>query len=173
MMRTLLCTVALALGLAMLVPSEPPDVSPPAKSSSAILAAPERASAPVAAGNGLAGAELARAADGHFYADATVNGARIRMMVDTGATTVALTRADAQAAGLQFAAGDFTATGQGAGGELRLKPVTLDRVAIGPVAATGVQAVIAEDRLPVSLVGQSFLSRVSRVEIVGDRMVLR
>jgi aspartyl protease family protein len=126
-----------------------------------------------AAGNGLADVTLARAPDGHFYADAIINGATIHVLVDTGATTVALTRADAQAAGLQFSAGEFTGTAQTAGGSVALKPVVLDRVGIGAVEARNVDAVVVDSALNVSLLGQSWLRRVGKVEIAGDRMVLR
>jgi aspartyl protease family protein len=132
-------------------------------------------SAPVAeaAGNGIAEAAIARADDGHFYADALVNGTPVRFLVDTGATTVALTREDAQRAGLSFANADFDETARGAGGAIATKSVTLDRVAVGPVEASAVEAVVAESKLAHSLLGQSFLSRVRTVTIAGDRMVLR
>jgi aspartyl protease family protein len=125
------------------------------------------------AGNGIAEATIERAGDGHFYADAQVNGTPVRFLVDTGATTVALTREDAQRAGLSFSATDFDETARGAGGAIATKSVTLDRVAVGPVEASAVDAVVAESKLAHSLLGQSFLSRVRTVTIAGDRMVLR
>jgi aspartyl protease family protein len=133
----------------------------------------ERPIPPGGAGNGAAGITLSRAANGHFYADALVNGATIRFLVDSGASAVVLTRADAQAAGIAAGTGDFTATAHGAGGDVKLKPVTIDRLAIGPVAAERIEGAVAERGLPVSLLGQTFLSRVSRVEISGDAMTLR
>ena len=129
-----------------------------------------RPAAATPAGNGLAAQQLERAADGHFYAEAQVNGARIRFLVDTGASIVALTPADAQRAGI--ATGSERAKAIGAGGQVEVVPVTIDRIAIGPLSATGVRGAIA-DGLPVSLLGQSFLSRVGSVEIRGERMVLR
>jgi aspartyl protease family protein len=131
------------------------------------------ASVPEVAGNGLAGVTLTRSADGHFYADATINGATIHVLVDTGASTVALTRADAQAAGVQFGPGDFTATAQTAGGRVAMKPVMLDRVGIGAIEARNVDAVVIDSAMTVSLLGQSWLRRVGNVQIAGDRMVLR
>lgn len=122
-------------------------------------------------GNGLSGAEFARAPDGHFYAEATVNGAPVRFLIDTGASGVVLTRDDARRASV--GGGDFTAEGIGAAGRIKLQPVMLSRLAIGTVAADNVPAMVAEPGLPVSLLGQSFLARWSRVEISGDRMVLR
>jgi aspartyl protease family protein len=126
-----------------------------------------------AAGNGLADVTLTRSPDGHFYADAIINGATIHVLVDTGATTVALSRADAQSAGVQFSEGDFTGTAQTAGGDVRLKPVTLDRVGIGPVEARNVDAVVVDSKMNVSLLGQSWLRRVGTVQIIRDRMILR
>lgn len=127
---------------------------------------------PVAAqaGNGLASRELVRDADGHFYAEAQVNGARIRFMVDTGASVVALTPADAQRAGIALPS--ERATARGAGGEVEVIPVTIERIALGPIEARDVRGAVAAE-LPVSLLGQSFMSQIGSVEIRGDTMVLR
>jgi aspartyl protease family protein len=122
------------------------------------------------AGNGFASRELVRAGDGHFYADALVNGATIHFMVDTGASMVALTPADAQRAGISLPS--ERATARSAGGEVTVIPVTVDRIAIGPLEARDVRGAVA-DQLPISLLGQSFLSQIGSVEIRGDRMVLR
>jgi aspartyl protease family protein len=125
------------------------------------------------AGNGFAGTTLTRESDGHFYADAQVNGATIRFLVDSGASAVVLSRADAQRAGIAASAGEFTAEAQAASGVVKLKPVVIDRIAIGPVSAKGVAGAVAETDMPISLLGQSFLARVSRVEIEKDAMRLR
>ena len=121
-------------------------------------------------GNGSAAHALERSPDGHFYAVATVNGARIRFMVDTGASVVALTPRDAQAAGI--ALGSERTTARGASGEIEVIPVTIDRIALGPLEATDVRGAVAET-LHVSLLGQSFLASADSVEIRGDEMVLR
>ncbi len=131
----------------------------------------EAAAAPTA-GNGVGTLELDRAPDRHFYAEAQVNGARIRFLVDTGASGVVLTQADAQRAGI--ATGDYSAIGRGAGGEVRLLPVTIARLGLGPVSAEQVPAMVAEEgALSVSLLGQTYLSRLESVAIEGDRMILR
>ena len=114
--------------------------------------------------------QLLRGPDGHFYADAQVNGTTIRFMVDTGASVVVLTGADAQRAGIQLPSERSMA--MGVGGPVEVIPVTLDRIAVGGIEARGVQAAVA-DELPVSLLGQSYLQRVGSVEIRGDTMVLR
>jgi aspartyl protease family protein len=142
-------------------PANPPQRDKPA----AVTPAPR----PVNAG-GLAAQELVRGPDGHFYADAQVNGAPIRFMVDTGATAVALTRDDAQRAGLQL--GPERSVARGVGGLVEVVPVTIDRISLGAIEARHVRAAVVED-LDVSLLGQSFLSQVGSVEIQGDRMVMR
>ena len=156
------------IGIALVAPSLPADnavapVMPVAEDRPAM-------NTPVRAGNGAASRALERAPDGHFYAEAQVNGARVTFLVDTGASIVALTPGDAQRAGIALPSERITA--RGVGGEVEVIPVTIDRLAIGPLEARGVRAAIAGE-LPVSLLGQSFLSQVGTVEISGDRMVLR
>lgn len=128
---------------------------------------------PQHAGNGSATYTITRAADGHFYADVRINGTISRMLIDTGATSVILTRSDAQRAGIQARPGEFTAIARTAGGQIGLKPVTIDRIALGTVDSRNVEAMVAETDLPVSLLGQSFLERVGTVEISGNELRLR
>lgn len=116
---------------------------------------------------------LPRAADGHFYAEAMVNGAPVRFIVDTGATTVALTKADAQRVGLSFTDAEFTGTAKGAGGAVKVKPVQLASLTVGPHAAQQVDGAIVAGDLPVSLLGQSWLKTVGTVSISGNVMTLR
>lgn len=158
------------VGFALLAPtggtfsqSAEPEKIPPAQEG-------KPSEAPSQAGNGLASRELVRAPDGHFYADAQVNGARIRFMIDTGASMVVLTPADAQRAAVPLPAERMTA--HGAGGEIEAIPVSIERIAIGPLEARDVRGAVVE-QVGVSLLGQSFLSQIGRVEISGDRMILR
>ena len=115
---------------------------------------------------------LKREPNGHFYADAEVNNMTIRFMIDTGATGIALTRDDARRAGLAVSAGMFEVVAEGASGDVKGEWVTLDTVKLGQQEAKQVPAVIL-DGGQQSLLGQSFLSRFSSVEIKGDRMLLR
>jgi aspartyl protease family protein len=128
------------------------------------------ASSPVKRGPVDGSRELIRSADGHFYAEAQINGHSIRLMVDTGASVVMLTREDAQRAGVTVPA--ERALAMGVGGTVSVAPVTIDRIAVGGVDARGVQAAVA-DQLPVSLLGQNFLAQFDSVEIRGDTMLLR
>ena len=116
--------------------------------------------------------ELPRAADGHFYADANINGTQVDFLVDTGASVVALTGADARAAGLYWSDADVAPIARGASGPVRGVAVTLDRVSLGGHEARNVNAIIVPEGLGIYLLGQSFLSTVQPVRIEQDRMVL-
>ncbi|HKT15890.1 MAG TPA: TIGR02281 family clan AA aspartic protease [Allosphingosinicella sp.] len=165
---TLLIVCALlGFGAWMLAPirqAPAPDAPRPAAEPQAPPAAP-------LVGNGYASVTLQRARDSHFYADAQVNGAIVHFMIDTGASSVVLTRGDALRAGI--GAGDFTLKGTGAGGEVQLMSTSIGRLALGPLSAANVPAMVAKDGLPISLLGQSYLSRIGTVSISGDTMVLR
>ncbi len=115
---------------------------------------------------------LPRADDGHFYADVTVDGGSANMMVDTGASIVALTADDADAVGVQWSQDAIQPVARGASGTVYGVPVRLERVQVGQLEAQGVDAVVVPEGLDVSLLGQSFLSKIQRVEIEQDRMVL-
>ncbi|MEM6589046.1 MAG: TIGR02281 family clan AA aspartic protease [Pseudomonadota bacterium] len=116
--------------------------------------------------------ELPRAADGHYYLVADVNGATVEFVVDTGATDIVLSQADAVRAG--FDPGDLNYVGRAltANGEVRIAPVRIDSFAVGPLEDTGVRAVVNEGDLDGSLLGMSYLQRFRSMEISGGRLVL-
>jgi aspartyl protease family protein len=118
------------------------------------------------------GLMLKRQWDGHFYADTQINGTSVRMLVDTGASGIALTRDDARRAGIGISIGMPNIVGEGAGGAIKGEYVTLNRVSLGSESAETMQAVVL-DGGGQSLLGQSFLSKFASVEIHGDTMVLR
>ena len=110
---------------------------------------------------------------GHFFARAYINGRAINVMVDTGATGVALTHDDAETVGLFVRDRDFTRRSRTANGYARSAPVMLDRVRIGDIEVDDVRASVSEPgRLHITLLGMTFLSKLSRVEIRGDELVL-
>lgn len=129
----------------------------------------KRASTAYVDGNAIV---LERAEDGHFYVDAQVNGMPVHFLVDTGATGVALTTADAQRAGLNFQESQFEVVGSGASGEVEGKIVTLDRVSLDGKTVNNVSGVILAGG-EQSLLGQSFLSRMGKIEITAEQMVIR
>jgi len=116
--------------------------------------------------------ELQRQPDGHFYADVRINGNLIHMLVDTGASDIALSRDDARMADLATSIGMPDVVGEGADGAVHGEFAKLDRVELGPLTAQGLDAIVLNNGQQ-SLLGQSFLSKFSSVEIHGDTMVLR
>ena len=115
---------------------------------------------------------LARRDDGHFYVTADVNGAQIEFLVDTGASTVALTEEDAEAAGLEFSPSEYEPVARTASGTARGVALTLPKVTVDGKEVMEVDAMII-DGAEISLLGQSYLSRIGGVEMSGDTMVLR
>lgn len=115
--------------------------------------------------------ELQRADDGHFYADVRINGAPVHMLVDTGSSGIALSRQDASAAGLASSIGMPNVVGHGADGDVHGEWVKLADVELGPLTAHDLDAVILNGG-DQSLLGQTFLSKYSSVEIRGKTMVL-
>jgi aspartyl protease family protein len=116
---------------------------------------------------------LKRAIDGHFYAQGNADGASINFLIDTGASVVALTEKDAERLGYFTHPGELSVIGRGVNGNVAGKPVVIRRLAVGDLYAENVPAVIIPDSLHISLMGQSFLSRVAYVTISGDRMTLK
>src|SRR4051794_20869978 len=116
--------------------------------------------------------ELQRSSDGHFYADTRINGTNVHMLVDTGASIIALSRNDARMAGIATSIGMNDVVGRGADGAVHGEVVRLDDVELGPLSAQGLDSVVLNSG-EQSLLGQSFLSKFSSVEIQGDRMILR
>ena len=115
---------------------------------------------------------LRRADDGHFYVDAGINGSDVRLLADTGASTVALSVADAESAGIDVDQLEFnlrlsTANGQAAGAA-----VTLDEVRVGSIVRHDVKAIVGRG-LTFSLLGMSFFNSLSKFQIENDELLLR
>jgi len=145
--------------------------APPHKESLPLSpSAGERDKTHVEIGNGAV--TIQRAADGHFYAQAQVNGMPIRFLIDTGASSIALSREDAQRAAIPVAPELDEVIGTGASGTVKGQFVRLDRVTLGPMEVRGVPAAVLSGGAQ-SLLGQSFLAEFGSLSIEGDRMVLR
>lgn len=116
---------------------------------------------------------LGRAEDSHFYADADVNGTNIRMMVDSGASIIALTRRDAEAIGIDVDRLPVAGTAKTAGGDVPMRVVMLDSVEVDGIEVRRVEAAVVDADMGVSLLGQSYLSKLDAVNVEGDTMTLR
>ena len=111
---------------------------------------------------GASGAQsvtLSAGAGGHFITDGQVNGAAIRFMVDTGASTVAIPASDAIRLHLDYKKGRRGTT-QTAAGPAEVFLVRLNSVRIGDIEVQNVEAVVIERGLDIALLGNSFLNRM-------------
>ena len=124
------------------------------------------------AGEQLSGGRVVLTAGpgGHFMTDGQINGRVVQFMVDTGATTIAMSVADAKRIGLNYENGQpvqmSTANGITQGWR-----VTLNTVRVGDVMVSGVEAVVSPGGMPYVLLGNSFLSRF-QMNRNNDQMVL-
>jgi aspartyl protease family protein len=118
--------------------------------------------------------EIARGNGGGFAVTTQVNGARVPMVLDTGASAVVLTQEAAKAAGLPLEVLTYSVNVDTANGRARAAPVTLDRVSIGGITERSVPALIAQPGgLRTNLLGMSFLNRLESWEVRGDKLVMR
>jgi aspartyl protease family protein len=114
-----------------------------------------------------------RDARGHFQVDARVDGRAVGFMIDTGASTIALTARDARRLGIHPVQNDYTASVRTANGVARAAPVTLEKVEVGDLVVRDVPAlVISENALSENLLGLSFLTRLRRFEYTNGKLVL-
>ena len=118
-------------------------------------------------------AQVLKAADGHYWADALIDGRAVRVMVDTGASVVVLTPADAARLGLRLKAGDFSATVITASGPVPAAAVALTSVAVAGARVEQVEALVVQRGLPHSLLGMSYLGRLSSFSATPVGLTLR
>ena len=112
--------------------------------------------------------------NGHFEADVGVNGQTVEMLVDTGASMVALSHEDAERIGIDLSRLTYSMTVMTANGRSRAAPITLDQVAVGPIVRNNVAASVAEDgRLDQSLLGMSFLETLGSLQMQTDELRMR
>lgn len=118
--------------------------------------------------------ELKANPNGHYVAEAEINGATILVMVDTGATGVALSYEDAEKAGLRPRGLDFDVPVNTANGMVKAARVTLRRVEVDNVRVRDVDGlVLPEGAMQGSLLGMSFLGRLSSFKIENGVLYLR
>ncbi|MFZ6648402.1 retropepsin-like aspartic protease family protein [Undibacterium sp. TJN25] len=107
---------------------------------------------------------------GHFVARGSINGSGVSMLVDTGASLIALPAADATRLGIDYRKGQIGRAST-ANGIINVYRVKLDTVKIGDVELHQVDAMVQESGLPIILLGMSFLNRME-MRRDGEQMVL-
>ncbi|MFZ5709141.1 MAG: retropepsin-like aspartic protease family protein [Pseudomonadota bacterium] len=115
--------------------------------------------------------EVPKAPDGHFYVSVLVNGKPIRFVIDTGATEVVLTRADAARLGFDPATLAYSDRAGTANGVVLTAPVTLGTVEFAGFRDEAVPAFVNSGALDTSLLGMGYLSRF-RITLAGDTLTL-
>ena len=118
--------------------------------------------------------EVVRGHSGDFAVAARINGVKVPMVLDTGASSVVLTQQAAKAAGLPIEVLDYTVNVDTANGRTRAAPITIDRLTVGGLTERAVPAlVVQEGQLKNNLLGMSFLNRLQSWEVRGDRLRMR
>lgn len=116
---------------------------------------------------------IPRDSRGHFQVDARVDGRRIGFMVDTGASTIALTASDAKRLGIHPSASEFNVSVRTANGTVRAAAANLSMVEVGGLVVRDVRALVVPDNaLSENLLGLSFLTKLRRFEYAGGKLVL-
>jgi aspartyl protease family protein len=113
-----------------------------------------------------------RAADGHFYVAAEVNGTPVRFMVDTGASDLVLTEADARAAGIDTGRLNYVQPTITANGRTMSAPVRLESVALGALIDHAVPASVSGGALDQSLLGMRYLERFRSIRFEDNTLYL-
>ncbi|HSV02730.1 MAG TPA: TIGR02281 family clan AA aspartic protease [Phenylobacterium sp.] len=116
---------------------------------------------------------IRKAGDGHYWADGEVNGRTVRFLVDTGATAVALTPQDAQRLGIDPAGLRYAYRVVTAGGQIRAASVKLASITVAGARVDNVDALVIEQGLDTSLLGMTYLGRLSRFEAGRGGLVLQ
>lgn len=116
--------------------------------------------------------EAPRQADGHYYLTLDVGGVPVNFVVDTGATEVVLSEADAKRVGIDPENLIYSGRASTANGVVRTAQVRLEDVSISGFDEGSLRASVNEGALETSLLGMSYLQRFERIEIRGDRLIL-
>ncbi|SKA22017.1 retropepsin-like aspartic protease family protein [Consotaella salsifontis] len=110
--------------------------------------------------------------DGHFRTDARLNGRPVPVLVDTGATYLAISEETARRVGLFVRTDDYRYTANTANGPRKVALAHLDRVEIGDIRVRDVDALVMKGGLSETLLGMSFLKKLSRYQVENGTLEL-
>jgi len=112
-------------------------------------------------------------ADGHYHVYAAINGTSVGFLVDSGASDIVLSPADARMLGMQPDQLAYSMIAQTANGEVRGAPVTLTELKVGPIVMHGMPATVNEAEMPYSLLGMEFLRRLKSWGVENGKLTFR
>jgi len=158
-------SLALTGALALLASNATAEATAPAVRAAAMTLSPAHAaqSGPAA---------VAMGQDGHYWAETRVNGHGVRMLVDTGATAVALSAADARRVGIDPGSLTYGIKIATAAGETRAARITLASVDVDGALVRNVDALVLDRDTDASLLGMSYLRRLSGFEATPETLRL-
>ena len=110
---------------------------------------------------------------GQYHYKGRVNSGYVDFLVDTGASAIALTPADARKAGLRESELSYNVPISTAGGRNYAARVTLDQVALGGIMLRDVEALVVKEGLEVSLLGMTWLGQLQEVKATPNALLLR
>ncbi|HEX8127244.1 MAG TPA: TIGR02281 family clan AA aspartic protease [Allosphingosinicella sp.] len=111
------------------------------------------------------------AGDGHFWALATVNGVKRRMLVDSGATVTAISEATAEAASVKANAGLAPVILKTANGMAPARTGSVESLRIGNILARDLKVVVSP-ALDLDVIGMNFLSKLAAWRVEGRTLIL-
>lgn len=110
---------------------------------------------------------------GQFIANARLNGYRTEVLVDTGASAVAINESTAHKMGIYLKQSDFKHTVQTANGPTKAALTTIKEIEIGKVVVRDVRALVSRDKsLNVILLGMTFLNQLKKYEVNQGTLIL-
>lgn len=110
--------------------------------------------------------------DGHFYADAEVNGKRVNFLIDSGATNTALSVDAAQASGVEVSKSGFPVAIETANGVTTAWRARVNKISVGPIVRDDMPVHVSESFGEINLLGMDFLSSLKAWRVEGDTMIL-
>lgn len=116
--------------------------------------------------------EVPMAPDGHYYLTLSVNGTPVNFLVDTGASQVVLSHADAERAGIDTDKLAYLGRAQTPNGEVRTASFWVDEMSLGGITDSDVRVWVNAGEMDKSLLGMGYLQRWSRIEIQNRALVL-
>ncbi len=118
-------------------------------------------------------ARLTMDSRGHFVTSAKMNGRSVEVLVDTGATSVAINKKTARRLGINLKASDFKYTVNTANGTTRAASAMIDKIQIGNVTVRNVRAAVLDDKaLSSTLLGMSFLGQLRSFQVKNKELIL-
>jgi aspartyl protease family protein len=118
-------------------------------------------------------ASITKAEDGHYWTQADVDGHAVTFLVDTGATAVALTAQDAARMGIDVSSLNYTYKVATANGDAHAARITLASISVAGARVNDVEAYVLDHGLSTSLLGMTYLGRLSAFEATPTSMILR